>query len=175
MKKSLIQTLLLSLGLSLIPLIARTQSQEGCYMIGDDGQRIDLGRICRQPASSAAQNFKIPIKRRESGTPVIDVVFNGKQTFEMLLDTGASHTVITPAMAEALSLETIGVAVADTASETGVAFPLGLVESMEAGSIAIQDILVAVSPVLEFGLLGQDFYGGYDITIREKFIEFRDR
>ncbi|MBE9117900.1 retroviral-like aspartic protease family protein [Lusitaniella coriacea LEGE 07157] len=174
MKKTLIQALLLSLGLSLIPSIARTQSQEGCYMIGADGQRIDLGRICGQPSSggnSAAQNFKIPIKRRESGTPVIDVVFNGKQTFEMLLDTGASHTVITPAMAEALSLQPV----ADTASETGVAFPLGLVESMEAGSIAIGDILVAVSPALELGLLGQDFYGSYDVTIREKFVEFRSR
>jgi len=36
-----------------------------------------------------------PIKRRASGTPVINVTFNGTQQFEMIVDTGASGTVIT--------------------------------------------------------------------------------
>jgi len=32
--------------------------------------------------------FQAPIKRRASGTPVINVTFNGTQQFEMIVDTG---------------------------------------------------------------------------------------
>ncbi|MEB3211436.1 MAG: hypothetical protein VKL39_08770, partial [Leptolyngbyaceae bacterium] len=39
--------------------------------------------------------FRAPIVRRAGGTPVVMVTFNGNQTFEMIVDTGASGTVIT--------------------------------------------------------------------------------
>ena len=35
--------------------------------------------------------FQAKIKRRAGGTPVIDVVFNGNKTFEMIVDTGAKR------------------------------------------------------------------------------------
>ncbi|MFM6397435.1 retropepsin-like aspartic protease, partial [Planktothrix sp.] len=45
-------------------------------------------------------------RRESSHDTKIDVNFNGQNTFEMLLDTGASGVVITPAMANALKVQT---------------------------------------------------------------------
>ncbi|MDY7012053.1 MAG: retropepsin-like aspartic protease [Cyanobacteriota bacterium] len=175
--KRVIGALLVAAIASLIPLDVRAQREEGCFMTDSNGRVINLGRLCGDSSGSSntTPTFRIPIKRRDRGTPVIDVRFNGQYTFEMLLDTGASHTVITPAMAQRLSLEPRGVAVADTASATGVEFPIGLVESMQVGSVAVNDVLVAVSPALTLGLLGQDFYGNRDVIIRENYVEFWSR
>jgi predicted aspartyl protease len=175
--KRVIGVLLAAAIASAIPLDARAQREDGCFMTDTNGQVISLGRLCGNSSGSinATPTFRIPIKRRDRGTPVIEVRFNNRYTFEMLLDTGASHTVITPAMAERLSLQPVGVAIADTASATGVEFPIGLVESMQAGSVAAKDILVAVSPALTLGLLGQDFYGNRDVIIRENYVEFHPR
>lgn len=162
---------------SILPLDARAQREEGCFMTDSNGRVVNLGRLCGDPSGdrNTTQTFRIPIERRDRGTPVIEVRFNGKHTFEMLLDTGASHTVITPTMAEQLGLKPIGVARADTASATGVEFPIGLVASMQAGSVFAKDVLVAVSPALTLGLLGQDFYGNRDVIIRENYVEFHAR
>ncbi len=118
--------------------------------------------------------FLAKIKRRKANIPVIEVTFNGKQKFEMMLDSGASGTVITPAMAKALGVVEQGTVEAQTPN--GVAtFPVGRVTSMEAGGLAINNLVVAISPALDIGLLGQDFFGHKDITIKRDVIEFRSR
>ncbi|MBD2576220.1 retropepsin-like aspartic protease [Oscillatoria sp. FACHB-1406] len=161
-------------GLATSPV--KAQREEGCFMTDSNGRVMSLGRLCGEnPNSKMTETFRIPIERRDRGTPVIKVRFNGTQTYEMLVDTGASHTVITPAMAKQLGLTPVGVAVADTASDTGVEFPLALVASVRAGSVAATDLLVAISPALNIGLLGQDFYGNRDVIIRENYIEFHSR
>ncbi|MDO4929490.1 MAG: retropepsin-like aspartic protease, partial [Corynebacterium sp.] len=62
-----------------------------------------------QPAKPRGnpQVFQAKIKRRAGGTPVIDVVFNGNKTFEMILDTGASGTLISQRMATALGVRPV--------------------------------------------------------------------
>ena len=127
------------------------------------------------PATSAKSGvFQAKITRRKANIPVIEVTFNGKQKFEMMLDSGASGTVITPAMAKALAVVPQGTVEALTPN--GVAtFPIGRVTSMEAGGLAINNLVVAISPSLEIGLLGQDFFGNKDITIKRDVIEFRTR
>lgn len=172
-------SLLLAIGFSVSPIAVLAQSQEGCYMTDRNGRMVSLGHLCGDssnvnPGSTALRSFEVPIKRRDRGTPVIDVMFNNQQAFEMLVDTGASHTVITPAMAQSLGLKAVGVAQAETVGGPAV-FPLGLVQSMSAGRIQMRDVIVAVAPTMEIGLLGQDFYGSYDITIRENSVEFRPR
>ncbi|MBF2066761.1 MAG: retroviral-like aspartic protease family protein [Calothrix sp. C42_A2020_038] len=116
----------------------------------------------------------VPIKRRIGGTPVIEVKFNSNQFFEMIVDTGASGTVITPKMAEALSVIPVGKAKANTASSKAVTFPIGYVNSMEVGEVKVSQIPVAIAgEELETGLLGHDFFGNYDITIKRDIVEFR--
>lgn len=121
------------------------------------------------------QVFQVPIKRRASGTPVIEVTFNGTQQFEMIVDTGASGTVITQQTAAALGVLPVAKAKANTASDTGVEFSIGYVDSMEVGGARLLDVAVAIAPSaeLETGLLGHDFFGNYDVTIKRDIVEFR--
>ncbi|MEH2167721.1 MAG: retropepsin-like aspartic protease [Nostoc sp.] len=118
--------------------------------------------------------FTAPIKRRIGGTPIVEVTFNGQQQFEMIVDTGASGTVITQEMADALGIVTVGKAKANTASSRAVEFPVGYVNSMAVGGVIVNKIPVAIAGAeLETGLLGHDFFGNYDVTIKRNVIEFR--
>ncbi|WP_416666424.1 retropepsin-like aspartic protease family protein [Egbenema bharatensis] len=120
--------------------------------------------------------FYAPIVRREGNTPVIQVTFNGNQTFDMIVDTGASGTLITARMAQALGVVPVGAARVDTASESGVVVPLGYVSSMEVNGAIAQNVLVAIAGAqLGTGLLGHDFFGNFDITVREHEVVFRER
>lgn len=127
------------------------------------------------PVSSATV-FRAPIVSRAGGTPVVNVTFNGRQSFPMIVDTGASGTVITPAMANALGVVRVGETTVSTASARNVSFGLGYVNSMEAGGAIANNVLVAVStPELDLGLLGHDFFGNYDVVLGQDYVEFRER
>ena len=123
------------------------------------------------------QPFQATIKRRAGGTPVIDVTFNNTQPIEMIVDTGASGTVITQQAAASLGVVPVGTAKADTASAKDVEFSVGYVESIQVGGAVIKNVPVAIapSPGLEIGLLGHDFFGDYDVTIKRDIVEFRPR
>ncbi|MFH7026720.1 MAG: TIGR02281 family clan AA aspartic protease [Heteroscytonema crispum UTEX LB 1556] len=120
------------------------------------------------------QVFTAPIKRRVGGTPIIEVTFNGRQRFEMIVDTGASGTVITQEMANALGVVTVGKAKANTVSSKSVEFPIGYIDSMEVSGVMVNKVAVAIAGwELETGLLGHDFFGNYDLTIKRDVVEFR--
>lgn len=128
-----------------------------------------------RPAASTT-SFLAPIVRRAGNTPVIAVTFNGSQTYEMIVDTGASGTLITAEMATSLGIRPVGETIVDTASAQGVSFSLGYVDSIEVGGAVAQNVLVAMgSSELTLGLLGHDFFGNYDIIIRQNEVEFRER
>jgi predicted aspartyl protease len=127
-----------------------------------------------QPAKPPGNQkvFQAKIKRRASGTPVIDVVFNGNKTFEMIVDTGASGTLITQRMATALSVKTVGIARAGIADGSVVEFPIGRVQSIGVGGALIRNVEVAIAKQMEIGLLGHDFFGNYDVKIKKDVVEF---
>ncbi|MEG4864385.1 MULTISPECIES: retropepsin-like aspartic protease family protein [unclassified Microcoleus] len=183
---SLSSSILLDTAVNSSP--ATAQESEGCFMRNDRGQTISLSRsVCGfmpqelAPAGSSDTKantksgvFLVKIKRREANIPVIEVTFNGTQKFEMMVDSGASRTVITPAMATALKIVPQGSVQAKTPN--GVAtFPLGNLTSIEAGGLAITNVVVPISPALDIGLLGHDFFGNKDVTIKQDVIEFRSR
>jgi predicted aspartyl protease len=160
------------------------QESEGCFMRTSSGQTFNLSQsVCGfvpqelTPADSPATKsgvFQAKIKRREANIPVIEVTFNGKQKFDMMVDSGASGTVITPAMAQALGVVPHGTIQAKTPNGEAT-FPLGRLSSMEAGGLAVKNVVVAISPSLDIGLLGHDFFGNKDVTIKQDTIEFRSR
>ena len=120
--------------------------------------------------------FRVKIKRRSAGTPVIDVLLNGEYKVEMIVDTGASGTVITRSAAAVLGVQPVGVAKADTASAKGVTFQIGILKSLQVGGAVYRNLPVAIAgPELTIGLLGHDFFGDYDITLKRDTIEFRVR
>ncbi|MDF2387044.1 retroviral-like aspartic protease family protein [Nostoc ellipsosporum NOK] len=118
--------------------------------------------------------FTAPIKRRAGGTPIVEVTFNGQRKFDMIVDTGASGSVITQQMALDLGVIPVGKAKANTASSRAVEFPVGYVDSMAVGSLVVNRLPVAIAGAeLETGLLGHDFFGNYDVTIKRNVVEFR--
>jgi predicted aspartyl protease len=91
----------------------------------------------------------------------------------MIVDTGASGTVITQDMANALGVVQVGTIKANTASARTVEFPIGYVDSISVDGLKIKRVPVAIAgEELETGLLGHDFFGNYDVTIRRDVIEF---
>lgn len=149
-----------------------------CFLIDESGRQVDLGSLCGSSSSGGSQNnngFKARIKRRRGGIPVIDVTFNGRATVEMLLDTGASGIAIPESVARQLSFRPEGTALVSTPSDRSTRLPFGRVESVSVAGITARDVRVLVAPALELGLLGQSFYGDYDLIIREDVVEFRRR
>jgi predicted aspartyl protease len=128
-----------------------------------------------QPPASRPGNqkvFQAKIKRRDAGTPVIDVVFNGNKTFEMIVDTGASGTLITQRMASLLGVRPVRTVRAGIADGSVVEFPMGIVRSIGVGGAAIQNVEVAIAKQMQIGLLGHDFFGNYDVKIKKDVVEF---
>jgi clan AA aspartic protease (TIGR02281 family) len=177
--QSFCKTSFLVSGLALSLPYSQLHAQQACFLQGMDGQMIDLGYLCgsNSPANPTAktQVFHIPIKRRISGIPTVDVTFNGKHTFEMLFDTGASAIAITPRMAKVLGIQAEKEQLSDTAGGA-IKFGVGKANSVQAGNLTAQNLRVGIVPTLnEPGLLGQNFYGYYDVTIKHKVIELRPR
>ena len=119
--------------------------------------------------------FQAKIKRRAAGTPVIDVTFNGNKTFEMIVDTGASGTLITQRMASALGVRSVGKIKAGIADGSVVEFDLGRVQSIGVGGAIVKNVEVAIAKQMEIGLLGHDFFGNYDVKIKQNVVEFYPR
>ncbi len=160
-------------GVTLVHTAAIAQEADTCFMVNSSGKVINLTQLCGGTSGRTLKPsgvFQAKIKRRVGGTPVIDVTFNGGQKFEMLLDTGATQTTITPKMADALGLVPDGVEKAHVASGDVVEFPTGHVNSIEIDGAVLKDPVVSVGAV---PLLGQNFFGGYDVIIRRDVVEFR--
>ncbi|MEP0946858.1 MULTISPECIES: retropepsin-like aspartic protease family protein [Cyanophyceae] len=115
------------------------------------------------PAGLAAQ---IPIQGRQGGTPIVAVTLKGSsgaQTFPMLFDTGATGTLITAEMAQAVGVTIVGAIQARIADGSVVSLPVGYVDAVELGGLRREQVIVAIGG--SYGLLGQDVYGEYGIAI----------
>jgi len=165
------------------------QEYSGCFMLDEAGNRKDLTiSVCGlfpeespeqvSTSSTAAGIYQIPIKTRRGGSPVIDVTFNGNQTYEMILDTGASSTLITQEMAKGLKVLPFDKKIFTLADGKDVELGVAMVSSISAGGLTINQFNVAIAPTdtdKELGLLGQNFFGNYDMTIKEDMVELRVR
>jgi predicted aspartyl protease len=109
---------------------------------------------------------QIPIQERRGGTPVIAVSLKGqhsRKTFPMLFDTGATGTLITKEMADAIGVAIVGQTRAKIADGSVVTLPVGYITAIEVGGLRKEGIPVAIGGSV--GLLGQDFYGEYGIAM----------
>lgn len=130
------------------------------------------------PLSSSGSKGEVQIKRRQSGVPIVDVVFNRRRTFEMMVDSGASLTVITRPMAKELGItpdqivETITVSTANGTTQ----MPIVYMKSIGVGGYQISQVEVAIAgPDMDIGLLGQDFLERYDVVLKRNSVQFRPR
>ena len=189
----------LAIGLSAIaaPTAAIAQEYAGCFWIDDRGKRIDLSEFCPQPlpdaegtaaapnspmglppiaSDSSSNTIVVPIVRRDAGIPVVSVLFDG-QPYDMLLDTGASVVVLPGRVARELGIQATGSMLVSTASAARVEFGVSQVASVQPGSLVMNDLDVAIAGdnALDIGLLGQNFYSDYDLTVRQDTIELTRR
>ncbi len=160
--------------------LAVSAQDEACYMVNSAGRRINLGKLCgagnvKPNFTSTKGLYSVPIKRRNGGTPVIDVTFNGSQKFEMLLDTGASGTLITRSMARALQIPIVGAGQFTLADGRTIVMPLGQLNSISIQGARVNNVKVAIANDAADGLLGHDFLGNYDIKIKRDVIELYPR
>jgi predicted aspartyl protease len=94
----------------------------------------------------------------------------------MLFDTGANVTLITREIAQSLQLKPQGITQIAVADGAVVAVFQTSLKSMEIDGRLKRNMSVVVAPpAMPIGLLGQDFFEGYDITIKQDVIEFRKR
>lgn len=155
-------------------------AQSECFLQGQDGRSIDLSRLCGDGQNSTTKprnstSFSLPIKRRIGGTPTVDVTFNGKHRYEMLFDTGASSTVISADMAIAIGVKKEREIAARTAGGIVPAY-LGHISSIESGNLAHKNLVIGISDYIDgLGLLGQDFFGDFDVTIKKDVIVLQHR
>ena len=168
-------------------LTARAIAQEhaDCFMRDKSGNLLNLTQsVCRlfpedetlSSGPGAAGAYIIPIKGRSANLPIVDVTFNGDKNYDMILDTGASGTLITQEMAAALELEITEQAKSLVADGREVDIGIGIVDSISAGGLTISQVRVGIAPPsMPIGLLGQDFFGTYDMTIKEEVVELRAR
>jgi predicted aspartyl protease len=160
--------------LTTLPPMAKADDPGTCYMVTSSGRTISLGKLCGATQTNNGV-FRVPIKRRSGKTPVIDVTFNGNQVFEMILDTGASGTLITQQMASEMNLKPSGTINASIADGSEVQFQTGVVNSITVGGASVNNIEVAIAPKADIGLLGHDFFENYDVKILSKQVEFQRR
>lgn len=127
--------------------------------------------ISSSSASKPSKVVQVPVIRRLNGTPVVRVTFNGERSYDMILDTGASRTLITRQMANELGVVVTEKMVAATASENEVTFDIGPLSSISIEEITLRDARVSIGDAIAIGLLGNDFLHGYDVTIRTNTVE----
>ncbi len=172
--KKLAAVLGLGLGVGLMP--GPGLAQDGpCFLVTSSGKRMNLGTLCGEapmPEKPGKPGFyRVKIKRRLASTPVIDVNFNGRN-FEMILDSGASSTLITQGMANALRLKPNGYREVIVADGSTVKFPVSVIKTVNAGGAAAKNLEVTIAQNADIGLLGHDFFGGYDVKIKRTVVEF---
>jgi hypothetical protein len=102
---------------------------------------------------------------------IVAVTLNHSVKANLVLDTGATNTVISRRIAGLLSLRPIGTAAVQTVGGT-VAAPFARLQSMKVGDAEISNLPVLIhdfsaDPRYE-GLLGMDFLGRYQIGLDSK-------
>jgi clan AA aspartic protease (TIGR02281 family) len=145
-------------------------------------------QVANNPASSSAREnatpqpaiddrrFEVPIVGKVGGIPIVEVTFNGRDRIAMLMDTGASNTMLPSAIADRLNLSYLGTEVPIHTAGGTTNFRVAKLRAIAIGKIERTNIPIAVgNNSLPYGLLGHDVYDGYDITFRSDRLIFERR
>ncbi|MFB8787443.1 MAG: retropepsin-like aspartic protease [Potamolinea sp.] len=130
-----------------------------------------LAQQQRFPGRNFGKGFRVPILDRAGGIPIVAVTLNGEK-FPMLLDTGASMTMITDKMARASGFRQQGTERVRVADGRVKEVKKGTISSIKVGDVEMNNFDVLVG---EVPLLGQNFFGEYNVTIAQDFVVFRER
>jgi clan AA aspartic protease (TIGR02281 family) len=118
--------------------------------------------------SPMARHYLVPLAR-VGNAMLVDVVLDGFLKSRLLVDTGATLTVISTATARQLGLNLSDAAVIPLQSVSGLFLaPLTKVKSMTVGEATVRDVEVVVHDIASgggTGLLGMSFMDNYQVTV----------
>lgn len=118
--------------------------------------------------TEATQSYRVPLLRRGNAF-FVDAVVNDNAKVRLQVDTGASQTVILPALAERLRLDMDQADILPVETVNGVVLTrLTQVQSITIGEVMVQDVDVIVHDVelsKSDGLLGMSFLGRFQVTL----------
>ncbi len=154
-----------------VPSVTKANDPGLCFMTTSSGKTISLGEMCKVIQTTDTV-FRIPIKRRQAKTAIIDVKFNGGQVFEMVFDTGANGILITQEMAKKSNIKPAGKSRFTIADGSVVEFQTTTILSVSVGIVVVNNAQISIAPKAEIGLLGHGFFDNYDVKILQKQIEF---
>ncbi len=133
-------------------------------------------RVSSVTSQGEKRTFRARIIGRAGGTPVILVNFNGGKLYPMIVDTGASGTVITTQMANELGVVPTGVIQAQVADGRIVEKAAGHVQSVDVGGAKAENLQISVAPpAMDIGLLGNNFFAQYNVTFEQEWVVFQER
>ena len=119
-------------------------------------------------AAPAPGGYKIPL-HRERGGLFVDVLFNHTVTARLLLDTGATDTVLSPQVAQQLRLDTQNADIIPVMTANGPTLVAALqIASMSVGKATAYNVEVSVHPTGQpGGLLGMSFLNNFQFSIQK--------
>lgn len=124
----------------------------------------------RGARTSEPPSHVVPLQRA-GHTLVVSAVVNGTVTLPLLVDTGASYTVLSTAVARQLALNLHDAAVMPMRSASGVFLaPLTKVKSLSLGNATVRDMEVIVHDAVPGlgGLLGMSFLEHFTVTTADQ-------
>ena len=118
-------------------------------------------------ATAAKDTMIVPVTL-SGGAIIVPVTFNGSVTANLLLDTGASMTMISHRLASDLALPAIG-----SRSFFGIGgtvnAAIARVDSIKVGDAEVGGMQVSIHDISRFprlqGLLGMDFLGRFNVSV----------
>ena len=130
----------------------------------------------REKATAAAERLiRVPIKAMRLGMPVIEVRFNDRQSFDMLMQQDLPRTIITGSMASRLGIKGTPGGFMQMPGAAAMPMSHGWVRSIRVQSAMVMNVHVAIASNLSAGLLGQDFLANYDVRILTNEVELYRR
>jgi len=132
-------------------------------------ERVSIAIEPRARSTAANQSGAVTVPVTVNGRAVIvPVTFNRSVNANLLLDTGASMTMISRRVATALALSTTGAALLSGIGGT-VSAPIARIESVQVGDVEVTGMAVSVHdisrPAQFEGLLGMDFLGRFQVSV----------
>jgi clan AA aspartic protease (TIGR02281 family) len=118
------------------------------------------------PEASAPVSYTIPL-HKVGNALFVDVVLNDSLKARLLVDTGATDTVISQQLAQQLRLDPRDADIMPVSTANGVVLvPVTKVQSMSVGGATAHDVDVSVHDVgLPGGLLGMSFLDNFQVSI----------
>lgn len=136
--------------------------------------RDTLNRLEHQDGPPRTQ-VVVPLLEQSDASLVVPTLVNDKIMGTFIVDTGASYTVITPAMAERLGVritpETPRVSM--ITANGHIRAPLVTLRNITIGELRVPSVQAVVQPigngddVLLSGLLGMNFFSGMELTVKQ--------